>query len=693
MIVSFYSYKGGVGRTQLLANLAAYLCYFEQKRILVIDWDLEAPGIDYYLKIDRQDIKKGLIDVFSDYVNYVLGKQNNQIDTSELPFFDESYILQSPLSTNGGIIDYIAAGNYNSNDYYIQVEDFNWYQFYQLQGGNVFIEFLKQQLNKLPYDFIFIDSRTGVTDYSGICNIQFPDINVVVVAPNEQNMKGAREMINRIIKSPYLHTQIDNKPMRQALILPILSRLDLTVERESERWQQNMKTIFGDVIAQTLQLLNRDPYIMGYIGNTLLHHTIEMAYNEQIIFEPNSRSSNDYNTNRTRTLATQFENIALLLLNKQTTTPSNERPEALYHRALSLRYSENYTAAAELLRQTISLKPDYNEAWFELGIVYEKLKDYEQAIAAYQKAINLKPDYNEAWNNLGSVYKTLEDYEQAIAAYQKAIHLKPDNHEAWNNLGTVYADGLKDYKQAIAAFQKTINIKPDLHEAWYNLGIVYNTLISYEQAITAYLKAITIKPDYHEAWNNLGGVYDDIKDYERAIAAYQKAINIKPDDHKAWNNLGLVYADGLKNYERAIAAYQKAINVKPDDHKAWNNLGLVFYNLKNYEQAIAAYQEAINIKPDYNEAWTNLGLVYATGLKDYEQAHFCYQEALGIKPDDENTFYNIACAYSQQQQKTNALHYLQKAIALNPNEYKAMAKQDTDFEWLWADEAFVALTS
>ena len=85
--------------------------------------------------------------------------------------------------------------------------------------------------------------------------------------------------------------------------------------------------------------------------------------------------------------------------------------------------------------------------------------------------------------------------------------------------------------------------------------------------------------------------------------------------------------------------------------------------------------------------------MYASGLKDYTQALSYYQQALIIKPDYENTFYNIACAYSLQQQKTNALHYLQKAIALNPQKYKVMAKQETDFEWLWADEAFVVLTS
>ncbi len=460
MIVSFYSYKGGVGRTQLLANIAAYLCFFEQKRILVIDWDLEAPGIDYYLKIDRKNIQKGLIDVFTDYTAHLLANAGKPIKSEELPFLDQSYILNSPLSTNGGIIDYIAAGNYNNPNYYIKVEDFNWYQFYNTQGGNVFVEFLKQKLKKLPYDFIFIDSRTGVTDYSGICNIQFPDINVVVVAPNEQNMTGAKEMTDRIINSPYMQVRIDDKALRQPIILPILSRLDLTVERESERLQQNMNTIFGEVIANTLTLLNRVPNIMGYIGNTLLYHTIEMAYSEQIIFNPQNPIANA--NNRTRTLATQFENIALLVLNKTTQIAPNlntEKPEVLYYRALSLRYAENYPEAIELLRQALEIKPNYHEAWFELGFCYGEQKEYKQAISAYLKALEIKPDDHDAWYNLGIAYAAQQNYPQAIDACLKAIEIKPDKHEAWYNSACVYSLQRQKH-EALQYLQKATVLNP-----------------------------------------------------------------------------------------------------------------------------------------------------------------------------------------------------------------------------------------
>src|SRR5947208_1944895 len=46
-IVTFYSYKGGVGRTLALANIGVLLAK-RGKRVLLMDWDLEAPGLDRY---------------------------------------------------------------------------------------------------------------------------------------------------------------------------------------------------------------------------------------------------------------------------------------------------------------------------------------------------------------------------------------------------------------------------------------------------------------------------------------------------------------------------------------------------------------------------------------------------------------------------------------------------------------------
>ena len=47
-IITFYSYKGGTGRTMALANVG-WILASSGKRVLLVDWDLEAPGLHRYL--------------------------------------------------------------------------------------------------------------------------------------------------------------------------------------------------------------------------------------------------------------------------------------------------------------------------------------------------------------------------------------------------------------------------------------------------------------------------------------------------------------------------------------------------------------------------------------------------------------------------------------------------------------------
>ena len=70
-IFTFYSFKGGVGRSMALANIAELL-YRQGKRVVIIDWDLEAPGLeDYFFETktdqDRITSKAGLIDILESY--------------------------------------------------------------------------------------------------------------------------------------------------------------------------------------------------------------------------------------------------------------------------------------------------------------------------------------------------------------------------------------------------------------------------------------------------------------------------------------------------------------------------------------------------------------------------------------------------------------------------------------------------
>src|SRR5438876_11873823 len=88
-VVTFYSYKGGVGRTSALVNVA-YRLARRGKRVFVLDFDLEAPGIDSY-GLAKTDISTpGLVEYISAFT--ATGKVPNLRD----------FVLDSTLPGTAG---------------------------------------------------------------------------------------------------------------------------------------------------------------------------------------------------------------------------------------------------------------------------------------------------------------------------------------------------------------------------------------------------------------------------------------------------------------------------------------------------------------------------------------------------------------------------------------------------------------
>jgi tetratricopeptide (TPR) repeat protein len=54
------------------------------------------------------------------------------------------------------------------------------------------------------------------------------------------------------------------------------------------------------------------------------------------------------------------------------------------------------------------------------------LKRYDEALTHYDKALSLKPDYAEAWSNMGNTLSNLKRFDEALAHYDKALSIKPD---------------------------------------------------------------------------------------------------------------------------------------------------------------------------------------------------------------------------------------------------------------------------
>ena len=76
------------------------------------------------------------------------------------------------------------------------------------------------------------------------------------------------------------------------------------------------------------------------------------------------------------------------------------------------------------------------------GAANKKLGRLEESVTRFnkpiQKALSIKPDYAEAFNNLGATLKVQGKLEGAVEAYTKALSIKPDFAEAHNNIGVLF---------------------------------------------------------------------------------------------------------------------------------------------------------------------------------------------------------------------------------------------------------------
>ncbi|TDC96980.1 FxSxx-COOH system tetratricopeptide repeat protein [Actinomadura sp. 7K507] len=219
-IVTFYSYKGGTGRTSALANVAWILAAAGQK-VLVIDWDLESPGLHkYYHPFLDQDIltsTPGVIDMLDEYSWATTTKHEDDRRDWHREY---ARVLRHAVTLDwefpgDGTLDFISAGRQNRN-YSSLTRTLDWDNFYGRLGGGQFFDALREDMRR-HYDYVLIDSRTGYSDIADICTLQFPDILVDCFTLSYQSIDGAADIAMNIDRRDHV------RPIR---ILPVPMRID-----------------------------------------------------------------------------------------------------------------------------------------------------------------------------------------------------------------------------------------------------------------------------------------------------------------------------------------------------------------------------------------------------------------------------------------------------------------------------------
>jgi hypothetical protein len=273
-----------------LANIACLLAKQQRGPVLMIDWDLEAPGLHRFfshLVVEDEaalDAHPGLIDLFSLFdARTRTGKgQQSEEEARELVRAIDLDAYLMPCSPPSLFL--LKAGRFDE-DYATTVNAFRWEELYERSP------WLIQELTELlieRFRYVLIDSRTGFTDSSGICTMLLPEKLVVVFTPTRQSLTGILDLVARATKY-----RSESEDLRPLVVFPLASRVDVSEEDLRKTWRYGSTTgilgyqpQFEATFRAVYDLPGCD--LEQYFTEVQIQHVAPYAYGEDIavLIEP-----------------------------------------------------------------------------------------------------------------------------------------------------------------------------------------------------------------------------------------------------------------------------------------------------------------------------------------------------------------------------------------------------------------------
>lgn len=504
-IFTFYSYKGGVGRSMALLNVA-YTLHSLGRHVLMVDLDLEAPGVSGFLRREKElaptdGNKPDVVDLLRDLMpalQWELGADSRPA----LPILEkylrsvraggEKYAPARNPRFRRTRLDVLCASD--ERDYASRLGDLDLGRLTgeQLEAaGNLLREVFfghqfpwnwEQTEEDQPsrYGYILIDSRTGFTETSGLCIGPLADRLVLFCGLNDQNIHGTAEFLKVVGLTPTSSSEKwdDDDPEDKSPSLG--QKPTLLVASPVPFGEMEMKAARFKVMKE----------ILGSTPDARISYHPRLSIIETVFCRDGAAES----------IHLEYQDITMRLLSMVGDHPDQwERWNRLF--------SQNVTLDLGVLRRAASLMDE--ESLLRVASPYAFMGDglserakkgggaeadalFTAAGEKYQAALVIKPDFHEALNNWGNSLaaqaqrKTGTEADSLFTAaeekYQAALAIKPDFHEALYNWGNALLAQAKQKTGAEAdslftaageKYQAALAIKPDKHEAFFNLACLH----------------------------------------------------------------------------------------------------------------------------------------------------------------------------------------------------------------------------
>jgi len=342
---------------------------------------------------------------------------------------------------------------------------------------------------------------------------------------------------------------------------------------------------------------------------------------------------------------------------------NSDDPEALLMLGILARQSNQPTAAIELTKRAVRLRPRRAHYHLNLGLAYFAAAEYEAAENCYQIALMLDGKLAQAWCSLGQVAQTRNNFAAAEGCYRLATAVNPRYWRAALERGNLLARQSR-YREAEAVFATALVLAPDQPELHQAIAASIAALGQHTQALEHYRRAIALRPDFAEAYLMQGNSLFDCDNFIAAAISYQQAIRLRPGYTKALCNLGNTLFR-LNRMKEAVDCYERALVIDPTLAAIHNNLGNALVERREFERAEECFRKAITLDARDPKFYNGLGnvLLRRFALGEAEQA---YRDALALAPLYAVAHVNLATALMKQCRSQEMYEHYQCGLALDP---------------------------
>ena len=563
--VTFYSFRGGVGRTMAVANVAAYLAD-QGLNVFAVDFDLEAPGLS--LMSEFLPAGQGMPSPRGGLVDYL---RAGLADEPVPSIADLAYepVLSRELKekkADAGTIHFLPAGAKPTAAEGYDVA-FHLDRLYETRERSVVIDSLKIQIEQTYHpDYLLVDSRTGLTEAGGICTVHLADFVVVVSGLNNQNIEGTVLVLKRLKQ---FREDFDRNVIFVASPLPVGEE-----ELKKERLQAARRS-FADA-------LGIDPEALPPMPSIPYHPRLALSEENFVRHFPDSALSAAY-----KRLAGQIRlrNAADLRYRFDLARKSlRSNPRRAFEELAPIVASPGAPAAAYMLYVSLlrTFDPQASPEVYYLRAIEAAPTDpyilasyaaflhvcsrLDEAEDYYKRAIEADLTNADILGNYALFLKNFRnDEDRAEEFYKRAIEADPRHANNLVNYAVFLDDVRKDADRAEEFYKRAIEADPrhanNLGDYARFLQIVRKDA---DRAEEFYKRAIEADPRHANNLGNYAAFLDDVrKDADRAEEFYKRAIEADPRHANNLGNYAVFLDDVRKDADRAEEFFRRAIEADP----------------------------------------------------------------------------------------------------------------------------------